>query len=84
MRSYGSLREKTVPRESIQITGIQFETSSRGIVTVTVRTPDNASFVVFESIDDSDSRYVGAQAMLNLKRAHQPKIADARVASTED
>lgn len=70
-----------MPRESIQITGIQFETSSRGIVTVTVRTPDNASFQIFRSIDDSDSTYIGAQAMLKLKREYQKSITDARVDS---
>jgi hypothetical protein len=83
MRSYGSLREKTVPRESIQITGIQFETSSTGIVTVTIRTPDNSSFVVFESIDDTHSWYVGARTLVQMKREAQKKVTDARLGSSD-
>lgn len=68
-----------MPRESIQITGLHFETSSRGIVTVTMRTPDNASVKIFESIDDVDSRFIGAQELLKLKRAAVNEMTKGRL-----
>lgn len=65
-----------MPRESIQITGIQVEQLTDGDVRIIVRTPDNASFVVY---DDSKSQFIGAQKMLTLKREYQKAITDARV-----
>jgi hypothetical protein len=73
----------TVPRESIQITGIHIEhLNESGGIRVTVRTPDNSSFVVHDDEHDNwpnGGTFIGAQAMLKLKREYQQKITDARV-----
>lgn len=65
-----------MPRESIQITGIQIEHIDEDHVRVTVRTPDNSNFVIYEG---GLNEFIGAQKMLTLKREYQEKIAAARV-----
>jgi len=69
-----------MPRESIQITGLVIERSPTNIVTVTVRTPDNSSFEVYQSIDDpmSSMDFIGAQQLLKMKRDAQKIVTDAR------
>lgn len=75
-----------MPRESIQITGIHFEkifTNEEATgFRITVRTPDNSSFVVFEEMEldlAPATQFIGAQALLKLKREYQEKITAARV-----
>lgn len=73
-----------MPRESIQITGIYMETLKENHVRVTIRTPDNASFVIYEGDPrDQSSLFVGAQAMVVMKRESQKKVTDARVSADQ-
>lgn len=76
-----------MPRESIQITGINVErlgVDGEDGVRITVRTPDNSSFIIYDDAAELPARsglFLGAQGMLKLKREYQKSITDARVDS---